>query len=585
MSSALFYLQFHSIKNRLVMRFKRLKQPKYLFGAIVGGAYFYFYFFRFLFHPRNFSRPGAAAIPALPTDPLLYESLGALILFVIVFLAWVFPHERAALTFTEAEVAFLFPAPVGRRGLIRFKLLRSQLGILVTVIFFTLLSSRFGPSGHWLIRAAGWWVILSTMNLHFMGSSFAMTRLMDRGISNWKRRVAVIALAVMALGGVGWWTARAFPQLTPSSLADFDAIVDYLKQALVSGPLPYLLAPFRLVVKPYLAADGLAFLLAFGPALLVMLLHYFWVVRSDVSFEEASVEASRKLAEKITAIRAGKTGTTGKQFKSKRPPFKLRPTGPPFVALFWKNVISAGGAFTARLWVVLAIGISALSFSAVGISGTSAWPVVIGTIAGMLGAWMVLLGPQLMRQDFRQDLPNADILKTFPLPGWQMALGEILAPAAILTGVQWLLLILAVACGAPNAHGEFSASLVLAIGAGAAVILPALNLISLLIPNAAVLLFPGWFQAGRQGPQGIEATGQRLIFAIGQFLAFAISLVPAAGVFTGGFFLVKMLTGPALGVLAGAVLAALVLAVEAGLGLVLLGRLFERFDLTTETGP
>ena len=38
-------------------------------------------------------------------------------------------------------------------------------------------------------------------------------------------------------------------------------------------------------------------------------------------------------------------------------------------------------------------------------------------------------------------------------------------------------------------------------------LLPALNLISLLIPNAAVLLFPAWFQPGKDSPQGIEATG------------------------------------------------------------------------------
>ena len=37
MNSALLYLQYHTIKNRTVMRIKRLKQPKYLFGAVVGG--------------------------------------------------------------------------------------------------------------------------------------------------------------------------------------------------------------------------------------------------------------------------------------------------------------------------------------------------------------------------------------------------------------------------------------------------------------------------------------------------------------------------------------------------------------------
>src|SRR5215471_7374960 len=56
MFSALFYLQYHSFRNRLVSRFRRLKQPKYLIGAIVGGLYFYWYFFRSLF--RGFATGG-----------------------------------------------------------------------------------------------------------------------------------------------------------------------------------------------------------------------------------------------------------------------------------------------------------------------------------------------------------------------------------------------------------------------------------------------------------------------------------------------------------------------------------------------
>src|SRR5947209_2672424 len=41
-----------------------------------------------------------------------------------------------------------------------------------------------------------------------------------------------------------------------------------------------------------------------------------------------------------------------------------------------------------------------------------------------------------------------------------------------------------------------------------------LNLISLVIPNVAVLLFPSWLQGSKDSPQGIEATGQRLIYMI-----------------------------------------------------------------------
>jgi len=582
MVSALFYLQFHSVKNRLAKRLKRLKQPKYLVGAIVGGLYFYWYFFRFLFAPRTHLGSGGtmAAIPSV--DPLLYESGGALILLVIVMLAWVIPHKRAALAFTEAEVVFLFPAPVSRRGLIQFKLLRSQLAILFTVLFLTLIFNRYGPLGYRLIRAAGWWVILFTLNLHFLASSFALTKLMDRGISTWKRRLGVVTLVLVGLGVVGFWAVREIPELRSESLANLESVTAYLQQVLVSGPLPYLLYPFRLVVRPYLAADWLAFLITLPPALLLMLVHYLWVIRSDVSFEEASVEASQKLAQKIAAARAGNWQRAGKKLKRKRPPFELRPAGPPLVALLWKNLINAGSAFTARTWIILAVVLISMSFGLRGMAATSNWLAVVGAFAMMVGIWALLIGPQIVRQDFRQDLPNVDVLKLFPMRGWQIALGELLAPAVILTGIHWLLLVAAAAFAGPLAHGKISGSLVVALGVSIGMVLPALNLISLLIPNAAVLLFPSWFQAGKEGPHGIEAMGQRLIFALGQFLAFIVSLIPAAAVFAACFFLAKYLAGLAVAVLAASVAATLVLAIEAGLGVILLGWLFERFDVSAE---
>src|SRR2546428_8723570 len=170
MVGALAYLQAQSIKNRLRVRLRRLKKPKYLTGAVVGAAYFYFFFFRNLFAGRR----GAAAAATDPTSPdtlLMFELFGALGLFVMVLSAWILPHERAALAFSEAEIAFLFPAPVTRRTLIHFKLLRSQIAILFTTFFLTLVSGRFGQGGKAWIHAAGWWLILSTLSLHTLAAS------------------------------------------------------------------------------------------------------------------------------------------------------------------------------------------------------------------------------------------------------------------------------------------------------------------------------------------------------------------------------------------------------------------------------
>ena len=96
MNWALLYLQACSFANRARSRLRRLKQPKYLAGAIVGGAYFYFYFFRFMFGSRQ---SPAAALP-LPLDPALVQSLAALVLLVVLLFSWLIPHGRAALTFS-----------------------------------------------------------------------------------------------------------------------------------------------------------------------------------------------------------------------------------------------------------------------------------------------------------------------------------------------------------------------------------------------------------------------------------------------------------------------------------------------------
>jgi hypothetical protein len=94
MISALLYLQFHSIKNRLLLRIKRMRQPKYLFGGIVGGIYFYFYFFRYFFGFRG--GRGGFVSKATPENLLLFESFGALIFLLVILIGWLLPNGRAA---------------------------------------------------------------------------------------------------------------------------------------------------------------------------------------------------------------------------------------------------------------------------------------------------------------------------------------------------------------------------------------------------------------------------------------------------------------------------------------------------------
>jgi ABC-2 type transport system permease protein len=448
MISALLYLQTRSLANQFRARLKRLKQPKYLIAALVGGAYMWFYFLRFFLMPGR-PKPGAAAVAGpqafqIPVD--LLEGIGALVLFVLVLAAWLFPHARTALIFSEAEIAFLFPAPLSRRGLIHYKLARSQFAIFFTTLLLTLFSGRWwaGPVQAF-IGVFGWWFILATLNLHFLGASLTRTLLLDRGVSNWLRRGLVLLVAGGIVAAIVLWARHSLPTLNPAEIDGFKSLTEYLNTLLASGPAAYLLLPFRFAMRPFLATDLSQFLLALGPALLVLALHYLWVIRTNVAFEEASVTASEKLAERITAIRAGR-GASLQPMKRKRDPFRLAPTGFPPLALLWKNLISAGQVFSARmwflvLWIVVVVG---FVLSSVARGEPRSWTVVVGgALVGLL-AMSFIIGPSVVRVDLRQDLMVADLLKAFPLRGWQVMLGEILAPVAILTALQSLLVVASV---------------------------------------------------------------------------------------------------------------------------------------------
>jgi ABC-2 type transport system permease protein len=563
---ALLYYQFHSWWNRLQTRIRRLRQPKYLFGAIVGGLYFYFYLFRGLASARHGAWAGAGmAIPVEMTG--LAQTLAAAGFMVVVLLAWILPHSRTALAFTEAEVAFLFPAPVSRKTLIHFKLLKSQTAILFSALLMTFIG-RGWSGGHLLTRALGWWVGMSIFNLHLLGSSFALTRLMDRGLSTWARRALILGSAAAAVVGIFFWVRHSLPPFpAPADQEGLAWLFHYLAQVFASGPLPYLLYPFRLIVAPYFAPSYWQFLKDIGPALGLLALHYLWVIHSNVAFEEASVELSRRMADRMAAVRAGNWRAARQPKKAARPPFVLRPTGHPALALLWKNLISAGLYVTARVWLILvwAVVASAIMLQSLSAHGAGIGLVVVVTVGTTL-AMSLFSGPQILRNDLRQDLPVADVLKLYPMPGWQVVLGEVLAPAVMLAGVQWLLVLFGIIFF-PEQFDKYAFPLPLRLSVALA---------------AVILFFPAWFQMGKDAPRGFETMGQQLILMFGQLLVLVLGLLLPGVIFAlfmwGGSFI----HWPLLGMVLGALIAAMILAVEAGLGIKLLGGAFEKFDVSGE---
>ena len=589
MLGALLYLRLTSLQNVVLSRFRRLKQPKYLVGAVVGAGYFYLMFVRrFTASRPAYHGPGGHIPVTVPPELLpTLVALGALVLLVIVALGWILPDQRAGLTFSEAEIAFLFPAPIRRRTLIWYKLINSQVAIVFTAAIITLVTGSWGfLGGSALTHGIGWWFILATLNLHFMGSSFAITRLMDNGITPWRRRFAVLGLvALVGLVTVGWlWRDLRAPQ--SPDFASLQTMADYLDTLLATGPLRWLLLPAKAVVGPFFAPDTPAFLAALGPAVLVFALHYVWVLRAEVSFEDASIAKSEKRAAKIAAVREGNWRAASGSIKARPAPFRLASTGRPELAFLWKNLLSTYTWFRPRVVGIMAAVI------VLGCHWLERSPdyrfmlTAIGTLALVVAAQTLFLGPQVARQDLRGDLLNIDILKTYPLRGWQVVLGEILTPVAILTALLWLTVLTLMLTFHPHSLGWLTPELRVTVAVCLVPLIPVLCALQLLVPNAAALVFPAWAQSMRnRSERGIEMLGQRIIFIAGQFLVVLFALLPAA---LGAFALI-FATQWLIGLVAAACLAAVavlvILVAEVGCGIWWLGQRIEQFDLSAELRP
>ncbi len=580
MNGAFLYLYATTVRNAVGQRLHRLRQPKYLVGAIVGAAYFYFFVFGHAFGrtPRG---PGAANFAGGGLDAMAWiEPFAAPALALVAVGAWLFGNRRAALQFSEAEVAFLFPAPVSRRALIHYKLLRSQLGILFSVLILTLLFRRGPLSVHTLQHAAGWWVAFSTLSLHFIAASFARQRLLELGV-NPRRQRLVLGGGLLLLALAVWWWLPA-----PPPAASFAGLLEHVLELLQQGPLRWLLLPFTIMARPFFAPDPGAFLLAFGPALLLAVAHYWWVVRADVAFEEASLELAAQRAQRVADAREGRWNTgRGGPKKAKPEPFRLAPVGWAPLAFLWKNLIALGPLFRLRTWLIACAALIAGTSWLAADRGRADYLILVSGFSLMFTLALLVGGPLFMRREVQQTLTHLDITKAYPLAGWQIVLGQLLSPIVLLTFLEWfLLLAFALSLGAIKQKLALLALLGAGGLGGAALVVPPLVGLLLCLPYAGVLYFPAWAAtpANQAGGAGLEVLGQRLIFMLGYLIVLVVALLPAAA--AGGlvWFIAQALIGPVTAFLLTLLTISAILTAELAGCVWWLGEKLERFDLSTE---
>ena len=565
MVGAFLYLTVCAFKNRLRRRLQRLREPRYVIGLVIGLLYFYYFFFR-----RSARRSTSADVSAIAAIAGPLQFLGSLFLMAAAVIAWVWPAGRPPLPFTRPEVQFLFTAPVTRRQLVHYMLWRSQVAILIASAIATLFLRPGSLAGGWTLMV-GLWVVLMTVRLHLMGVALRRLSLASHGASGFARQWLPLAVVLGAVGVLAGTVISARPAL--ASLADGEAVFRELQRLAGQGAAAVVLWPFRALVRLPAAASAAAFWPALPSALGLLALNYLWVLRSDAAFEEASAEHAEQQAHTRAAPRAVVKGTAAT-------PFTLAPDGPPETAILWKNLILVGRYLSLRtvlrlLPLVVVFGVLARNAAA---GGAAAF---IGAMSLPLAAMAVLVGPQMMRNDLRQDLARLPLLKTWPMRGSTLVRGEVLAPTVVVTGVAWLFLLVAAVVGAGLRPGALetiaSGAPRASLFAAAFVLAPAVILSQVVAQNGLAVLFPAWVSVGTSRARGIDAMGQRLLMLAGMLLTLLVSLVPGAIAAAAFAFLAYQVTGMVL-ILLPAVVAALVVAGECWLAVECLGRVLDRTD-------
>ncbi|HTR00037.1 MAG TPA: putative ABC exporter domain-containing protein, partial [Candidatus Acidoferrum sp.] len=314
-ANALLYLRFTQIRNKVVSFVRQLRRPRYLLGLAFTLGYL-----SLMLLVRH--------APKKPvTAPMIefFEFMLSFMASALLCVGWLFPGDSPGLQFSQAEAAFLFPAPISRRQLIHYKLLSAIFGGLLGSCLMTLFMTLPNPDADVRSMSSLWLAFWSGNTLyifHCMGAALMQQRMVERGkAKGWRIGVKVL-VATLVLAGVGLVFAGGF---------------DTLK----------LLMPGRLLVHAVFV-NGVDYLLWLLLLWALLALHYWWVLGLETPFEESALAQAARRA----ALMAGKRVHEPRTSRAQRESFSLRPGLPVELVLLWKNLLKLPGYLNRHVFVV-----------------------------------------------------------------------------------------------------------------------------------------------------------------------------------------------------------------------------------------
>ncbi|MFN0097999.1 MAG: putative ABC exporter domain-containing protein [Gemmatimonadaceae bacterium] len=563
MIGALWYLIWTQARNRVMRQAKRLKQPKYAVAFALGLAYFWFLFFS---PTRGTGR-----------DPISDDFL--LIILPVIFVGaiaytWLVGSDRSALAFTRPEVAMLFPAPISRRTLVLYRIMHTQIAALLSTLIWILILRKSSSDLPAFARALGVWLVFTTLSLHRLGVALSRAGALERGPRNLFKFTPALAVLLVILATVGHSVRRDWTLLTEA-----DGLRAFATQVLSTLELPpagIALLPVRLVFEPLVAAGLGDWALAMVPALLILVLHVWWVLATETAFEEAAAEVSEKQAKDLAEVQARMQGVAKAKQKDVGRTIPLAPVGWPGMAILWKNAVWVLRTNQIRS-LLLAPGL--VLVAAVIFADGGSISAVIGGTAVALASLLLLFGPGTLRNDLRADLQRLPLLRTLPIPANELVAAEVLTGTVALTVPQFILLGVGVWMLRGNALEQVTDAMRVVSIVAALPLLFTLNGINFALHNGLAVLFPGWVRLGEKTAGGFEMMGQSILTSVGTLLALVLLLIlPSIIGLSVGAALYTLTQSVTLTIVASGLTASLGLGTEAWLLILGIGRSFEKLE-------
>jgi hypothetical protein len=461
------------------------------------------------------------------------------------------PAGEMAISFTPAEVDFLFPSPFHRRDLLKYKLAKLFIGALFGSLFCSMSALIYFNS--WLSAFVG--IFLTLVFTQLLGLSVALAgQIVAEHAYSLTRKLVLLGVGALVLSGLAqmiWQTPiESIPDLAWSFRSTWTGRA--------------VLAPFEVFSHAILANTTFPDLVCWGAAAAVIdLCLLVLVLRLDADYLEGAAAVSQKLYERIRRARKG----GGLALPTSKAAARLRIPMLPWLGgagpLAWRQLLLA--MRTSRLVILISLGLGCVLLVTAFVmpDGNAGSKVLIPTMGLGFISYLTFLFATQLPWAFRGDIDHIDSLKTLPVAPLALAAGELAGGVLVLAAIQFVVLAaLLVANGSP------------AVILTAAAFLVPFDVLMLGVSNILFLIYP--VRMMQTNAADFQLMGRLMLLMLLQFLI----LIPSVGVPAGIGGLAFWLSGlywPAF-----AATSWLLLVAELPLLLALLAYVFQRFDPSTE---